>query len=87
MNESLYEGIRKNDEFTLSRRKNFVMNRRNDQENKHTCSKCGQIHDKLFQNDTCKNCLMDSFTRVKKIIDIYRTGYGENIAKNVLKNN
>ncbi len=36
------------------------------------CKNCGSSVDKLYQHDTCKNCLVQSFKTVVKMIDNYR---------------
>lgn len=41
-----------------------------------TCRECGSIVDKLYQNDTCRGCLMKSFTRCIDMINQYRSGGG-----------
>jgi hypothetical protein len=40
------------------------------------CQICGKNHRKLYQNNTCRECLVVSFKRLKGVIDVYRDGYG-----------
>ncbi len=39
-----------------------------------TCRECGSTVDKLYQNDTCKPCLLKSFSKCINMIDFYRNG-------------
>lgn len=41
------------------------------------CRVCGKVSTKLYQNNTCKTCLVDSFKRLKVMIDSYRSGQEE----------
>lgn len=39
-----------------------------------TCRGCGCTVDRLYQNDTCKPCLIKSFAKCISMIDYYRAG-------------
>ncbi|MDH5654467.1 MAG: hypothetical protein OEZ34_01045 [Spirochaetia bacterium] len=87
MNENLQSGIQEHPGNISSPGRAAAMIDKYYTGGETTCRICGKKFDKLFQNNTCKSCLIDSFSRVKKIIDIYRTGYGENSSKKYRKNN
>lgn len=38
------------------------------------CRVCGAVVDKLYQNSSCKSCLVHSFKKLVPIIDLYRSG-------------
>ncbi len=38
------------------------------------CKMCKNEYEKLYQNNTCKNCLVASFKKVIKFVDYYRSG-------------
>ena len=42
-----------------------------------TCRECGSKVEKLYQNDTCKPCLVKSFSESRSLIDHYRAGGGQ----------
>ena len=46
-----------------------------------TCRECGTIVDKLYQNDTCKPCLIKSFSKCIEVINVYRDPRGGRQAK------
>jgi len=56
------------------------MTEENSESDTLVCHKCGKKTVKLFQNNTCKSCLVSSFSKVKQVIDIYRAGYGESVS-------
>lgn len=39
---------------------------------KKQCSSCGRYVSKLYQQNMCKACLVDSFSRLRTVIDNYR---------------
>jgi len=38
------------------------------------CRACGQMVEKVYQQDMCKPCLVKSFKNIVKFIDNYRSG-------------
>ena len=81
MNEMSHEGFRKQTGMPTLHGENRNMTEEK-QNSEAICLKCGNKTDKLFQNNTCKSCLVESFSKVKKMIDVYRKGYGESISGN-----
>ena len=86
MNDELHQGTMNYAEIPHLDKGNVMTAEQNSDTAGGTCHRCGQKSEKLFQNNTCKSCLVDSFTKVKKIIDIYRAGYGENSINKSYKN-
>lgn len=42
--------------------------------NKMRCSVCGRGVAKLYQRNTCRDCLLHSFKKLTPVIDYYRGG-------------
>lgn len=50
-----------------------------DDESEHgqkRCRVCGELHEKLYQHQTCKKCLVNQFQRLKPVIDSVRVKSG-----------
>jgi len=46
------------------------------------CGVCGKKNTRLYQNNTCRSCLLSSFGKLQDMINLYRDGYGNGVYKN-----